>query len=180
MTTPTFIAPGGNREVRIYSTPYFDEDPEDEVHQDEAFSDASDELDAEQTDSLLLTRNLAYLDSENASWTTVTQTSFTSRGDPVILIVKPAASKLNYKCLHPSLYRNVRNVGSLDDLAVCLGAPSNWEQQYNDLVDTERSVRFHFDCLRALSDGQTEATVEVTLELQLLLVSSLVQGIKQR
>ena len=48
--------------------------------------------------------------------------------------IKTPIASLNYKCLHPLLYRNVGNIGELDQLAQILAAPSEWEQYYNEKV----------------------------------------------
>ena len=74
--------------------------------------------------------------------------------------IKTPIASLNYKCLHPLLYRNVGNIGELDQLAQILAAPSEWKQYYNEKVAPNSCVARKFYRLRNLPDDETAPNIQ--------------------
>ena len=71
---------------------------------------------------------------ENSSWILETQECKTTECSDAVLIRKPTASNLTHKLLNPFIYRNIQNVGTLNDLAALLDTPDDWEVRYNQII----------------------------------------------
>ncbi|KAJ3012162.1 UNVERIFIED_CONTAM: hypothetical protein HDU68_001345, partial [Siphonaria sp. JEL0065] len=104
----------------------------------ESEGEAQLEVDSEDEEqhsiSTRLQQNQQYMDQqiiplsgENSSWILEPQPWQTTEGTDVVLIRKPTASNLSH-LLNPHIYRNIRNVGTLDDLAALLDTPDDWEE----------------------------------------------------
>ena len=66
--------------------------------------------------------------------------------DPtIVMIEKPTASQFKHHVLHPSLYRNIQGLTSLDYFARLVGAPEDWEARY------ERACQFRPDSIKRTS-----------------------------
>jgi hypothetical protein len=84
-------------------------------------SDVDDQLQLE-ADDLPLDRNQTYL--RNLKWK-LDPRNF--GGIQVQYVKKPTASHINYRCMHPNLYRNLNKIADVNQLAQLLGAPADWE-----------------------------------------------------
>ena len=65
----------------------------------------------------------------------------TTEGSEVILIRKPTASYMSHRILNPHIYRNIRNVGTLDGLALLLETHDDWEKRYSLVMEDGRIGR---------------------------------------
>lgn len=66
------------------------------------------------------------MDALLPSWVLEPQTWDASADTKVVFVRKPTASNLSHRNLNPFLYRNIQNVGTLDDLAALL-VSVDWE-----------------------------------------------------
>lgn len=57
-------------------------------------------------------------EGKSSAWILEHQYWNTTENTPFVLIRNPTASNLSHRLLNPFIYRNIQNVGSLDDLAV--------------------------------------------------------------
>ncbi|KAH6569740.1 hypothetical protein BASA62_004662 [Batrachochytrium salamandrivorans] len=101
------------------------------------------------------------------------QTWKTTEGTDVVLIRKPTASNLSHRLLNPFIYRNIQNVGTLDDLAAFLDTPDDWEVRYNQVVDNGYIID-QMNRFRNLPDD----TLEINIQLGFIaLVGSIAAGL---
>jgi hypothetical protein len=123
------------------------------------FSDAHESVGSGATEEDLLVRNQSYLDEMKRGWT---MQQVQVAGQQYQLIKKPVAS-MNYKCIHPRLYRNVGKIGSLNHLAEILAAPSDWERNYHDNVSKSSWLAVKFNCFRTLPHDETAPNIQAAL-----------------
>jgi hypothetical protein len=116
--------------------------------------------------STRLQQNQQYMDhqitppsGENSAWILEPQPWQATKGTDVVLIRKPTASNMSHRLLNPHIYRNIRNVGTLEDLAALLDTPDDWEARYNQVIADGYLIRMlnHF---RDLSDDTAEASIQ--------------------
>ncbi|KAI9337242.1 hypothetical protein BDR26DRAFT_981135 [Obelidium mucronatum] len=79
--------------------------------------------------------------SGESAWILEAQPWQTTEGTGVILIRKPTAFNLLHRLLNPHIYRNIKDVGTLDELAALLDTPDNWEERYNQVVGDGYMIR---------------------------------------
>ena len=121
--------------IRTYSTYYADSDTESEGEAQFEAETGNEEQDSVAT---RLRQNQIYMDrqisSGNPAWILEHQNWLASEDLNVVLIRKPTASNLGHRLLNPFIYRNIGNVGTLNDLAELLRVPDDWEGRYNQIV----------------------------------------------
>ena len=129
--------------IRTYPKDYAASDTESEG---EAQFEVDTEDEEQHSISTRLEQNQQYMDEEitplsgeNSAWILEPQHWQTTEGADVVLIRKPTASYLSHRLLNPHIYRNIKNVGTLDDLAALLNAPDEWEERYNQVIADEQS-----------------------------------------
>jgi hypothetical protein len=167
------VLPNLNLVVRTYPNDYAETNTESEGEaqfQDSAAEEDDDisarlkqnqdYLDLQITSSL----NQDYLDLKITSslgerWLLETQTWKTSDGTDVVLVRKPTASNLPHRVLNPYIYRNIKNVGPLDELARLLDTPSDWETKYNQVVQ-DGYIIDQMNDFRNLSVNTLEADIQ--------------------
>ena len=149
--------------IRTYPNNYAASDTESEG---EAQFEVDTEDEEEHAISTRLRQNQEYMDEqiappsgENSAWILEPQTWQTSDGTDVVLIRKPTASNMSHRLLNPFIYRNIRNLGTLDDLAALLDTPDDWEERYNQVV-ADRDILRDMDDFRSLPDETAEATIQ--------------------
>ena len=149
--------------ARTYTKDYADTDTESEM-------ESQIEIDNEDEDllsiSLRLEQNQEYLDhqiappsGEASSWILEQQSWKTTEGTNVVLVRKPTASNMSHRLLNPFIYRNIQNVGSLNDLARMLESPLDWEAQYNRVVQDGRILR-KTNMFRSLPEETPESYIQ--------------------
>ena len=97
---------------------------------------------------------------ESSAWIMEQQNWNTAENTPVVLIRKPTASNLSHCLLNPFIYRNIQNVGSLDDLAALLGTPNDWQERCNQVV-ADGEIILEMDDFRNLPEETAESTIQV-------------------
>ena len=152
--------------IRTYTTDYA---PSDTGSDSEGEARFEADTDDEEQHSIFnrLEQNQRFMDQQmtplpgvNTSWVLDTQSWKTTEGTPVVLIRKPTASHMSHRLLNPLIYRNIRNVGTLNDLAVLLDAPDDWEDRYNHQVVADEDIIWDMDRFRNLSDETAEADIQ--------------------
>ena len=83
----------------------------------------------------------------------------TAEGSDVVLIRKPTASKSSHRLLNPFIYRNLQTAGILNDLAILLDTPHDWELLYNQVVADGRIIR-NLNRFSALADDTAESDIQ--------------------
>ena len=146
--------------IRTYTKDYAQSDSESER---EAQFEVDSENEFQQTVASRLLQNQEYMDrqikSENSGWILEPQSWPTALGTNVILIRKPMASNLSHRLLNPHVYRNIGNVGSLNDLARHLHTPGDWEARYNEIIRDGR-INTLFDHFINLPEDTSEAVIQ--------------------
>ncbi|KAH6592314.1 hypothetical protein BASA61_004637 [Batrachochytrium salamandrivorans] len=99
------------------------------------------------------------VEGETSAWVLEPQTWKTTEGTDVVLIRKPTASNLSHRLLNPFIYRNIQNVGTLDDLAALLDTPDDWEVRYNQVVDNGYIID-QMNRFRNLPDDTLESYIQ--------------------
>ena len=159
--TPRLPFPGG-QVIRYYQKDYAGTDTESEG---EAPFETDTEDEEQYSISARLQQNQQYMDrqispeSGGSSWILESQPRTTSEGTNVVLIRKPTASNLSHRLLNPYIYRNIGNVGSLDALARLLQSPSDWEAQYNEVVE-DGEIAWMLNAFYELPTDTSEADVQ--------------------
>jgi hypothetical protein len=131
--------------VCSYLKDYADTDTESE-------GEAQDEVDTDDEEessiSTRLQQNQQYMDhqitpasGEHSVWLLEPQTWKTTKGTDVVLVRKPTASNLSHRLFNPFIYRNIKNIGTLDALATLLDTPDDWETKYNQVVEDGFIIR---------------------------------------
>uniref|UniRef100_A0A7S0LWX7 Uncharacterized protein n=1 Tax=Cryptomonas curvata TaxID=233186 RepID=A0A7S0LWX7_9CRYP len=129
---------------------------EEDTAPDTEDSDIEDDSNLEQ----LLVRNRAYLNSERANtvkWNV--QDQILENDETISVVIKPTASEMNYKLLHPSFYCDLNYLGELDDLATLVNAPDNWKQQFDQHLVSNQIILDSFNTLKDLPDYCPEGHV---------------------
>ena len=103
---------------------------------------------------------ISTLSGADSAWVLEDQSGTTTDGTTVVLIRKPTASRMSHRLLNPFIYRNIRNVGTLNDLAVLLDAPDDWEDRYNHQVVGDEDMICDMDLFRNLPDDTFEADIQ--------------------
>jgi hypothetical protein len=151
--------------VRTYPKDYAasDTESEGEAH----FEVDTIEEEEQHSISRRLQQNQEYMDQqttplagENSGWMLEPQSWETTEGTPVVLITQPAASNMSHRLLNPFIYRNIRNVGTLNDLAALLDTPDDWEERCNNVIADSRIVS-QMEYFRNLPDDTAESTIQV-------------------
>ncbi|KAJ3253714.1 hypothetical protein HK103_000372 [Boothiomyces macroporosus] len=144
-------------EIRAYDD---DEESIHSTHTEDSTVQMDDEETAESDDiALRFTQNEQFMEGEIEQWEKKPLPKKTKAGLPIILIVKPTASKMSHRLLNPYIYRNINDVGGLAGLSTMLNTSSNWEELYNQVVE-KRSVIESLDELRNLPTGTHESDVQ--------------------
>ena len=171
---PVFSVHGGIRTVRVYQTDITSQDkPADSVN--EEFSDESELSKSHDVILASLEYNTERLD-ENISSFKLRNVSVCD-GREICLIERPTASHISHKLLNPYLYRNVKDLGSLDDFAQFIGAPTSWEYTFEQKVRWSPVVFKQFRDLQKLPDNAPEALIQECLSsLMLSLGACLANG----
>ncbi|KAJ8331773.1 hypothetical protein QVD99_002020 [Batrachochytrium dendrobatidis] len=145
--------------IRTYPKDYAQSDTESEG---EAQLEVDTEDEEQQSISTRLQQNQQYMDQQimpPSAWILEPQAWQTTEGTDVVLIRKPTASNLSHRLLHPFIYRNVKNIGTLDDLAALLDTPDDWEERYNQVVADGDTIR-DMDDFRNLPDDTAESDIQ--------------------
>jgi hypothetical protein len=96
---------------------------------------------------------------EPSAWVLEPQNWKADDDSDVILIRKPTASNLSHRVLNPHIYRNIQNLGTLDDLAILLETQLDWEERYNQVVDDGYIVD-KMNNFRNLQDNTPESDIQ--------------------
>jgi hypothetical protein len=130
-----------NRKVRTYPKYYADTDTESEGEAQEGVETEEPEEVANLDDAQRLRFNRDYMDeqlkipsTDKNGWSLQTKEWKTANSTNVVLIKKPTASYLNHQLLNPYIYRNIKQIDSLDAMAKLLGAPEDWQAKYEKIV----------------------------------------------
>jgi hypothetical protein len=127
-----------NLSVRIYPIDAcaFESDPEESESGHPTDDESSAEMEDQKDIKDRWKQNKAFCDAEinKEGWEVQDRDCKTAQGELVALIIKPTVSKMSHQMLNPFIYRNIKNVGSLNDLAKLLQAPDDWESKYNDIM----------------------------------------------
>ena len=168
MFTQTKMTPLGplladNRQVRIYRNDYAPSDTESEL---EAQFKVCEEDEEQCSTSERLKQNQKYMDEqikplsgESSTWVLEPQARQTTEKTDIVLVRKPTASNLLHRNLNPFIYRNIQKVDTLDDLAVLLDTPRDWEQKYNQVVQDGYIIR-KLNRFSTLPEDTLEATIK--------------------
>jgi hypothetical protein len=100
---------------------------------------------------------------KSKKWTVI------AKPDDIFFVKLPTASKLDHYALHPALYRNIKNLDTLDDFASLIGVQSNWREIYNAKVCGNSFVELVLKTYAQLPDDSSEDNIENTI---ILLVNS--------
>ncbi|KAJ2993465.1 hypothetical protein HDV02_002408 [Globomyces sp. JEL0801] len=149
--------------IRTYPTDYAQSDTESD-------GEAQFEVDTEDEDQLSpsigLEQNQRYMDQqislpsgENSAWILEPQTWKTAEGSDVVLIQKPTASNLSHRLLNPFIYKNIQTAGDLNNLAMLLGTPDDWEVRYNQVVADGHIIQ-EMNYFRDLPDDTLESDIK--------------------
>jgi hypothetical protein len=159
--------PDSLNKIRTYSNDYvgLSDTESEEEHPFEA--DGEDE--AQQTTDLRLAQNKDFMETEIAGWNADRQIW---QNQEFQLVVKPMASKLSHRLLNPFIYRNIQNVGSLDQLAILLDAPPDWEVRY-DHVKRNSIIQRQFEVFRNLDDDTHEPRIQLMFSAIVSLIALL-------
>ncbi len=125
--------------------------------------------------ALRLEENTEFMDRLMAPptpWILLPQTSSTVQGVPIILIKKPTASALSYRVLHPFLYRRIKDVGSLNDLAYLLRSPSDWELKYDRMMQDGRVFKSMVK-LRQMPEDMTKSNIQANFNSLIAVIAFL-------
>jgi hypothetical protein len=76
------------------------------------------------------------------------------------MVKKPTIFQVPHSALNPNIYRRIKNVGSLDDLARILHTQSNWEEQFTKDVRHNRAVVNRFKEFQDCPDNIPEVDVQ--------------------
>ncbi len=152
---------GGSLIIRTYADNIIISESESEPER-ELQDDSDDEGNI--SSALRLDQNKEFMDkliTPPTNWILLPQTTSTPAGVPIILIKKPTASAMSYRVLHPFLYRKIKDVGSLNDMARLLRSPSDWEDIYARIMEDGRLYRF-MDNFRELPVDAPESRIQST------------------
>lgn len=102
-------------------------------------------------------RNTKYFYAEVHGW------DIKDYGLDKLVVVRPTASRTNHFHIHPSLYTNIRPLRTIDDVAMFLGFPCNWEEEYNIFYSSNMDgLNEYLNDLRNLDDNALENDVKIS------------------
>jgi hypothetical protein len=148
--------------IRTYPNDYAQSDTESEG---EARLEVVTENEEDHSISMRLQQNQQYMDQQitppsgNSTWVLEPQTWSATENSPVVLIRKPTASNMSHRLLNPFIYRNIQNVGTLDNLAMLLETPNDWEVRYNQAVADGHIIR-KLNRFSSLADDTLECDIQ--------------------
>jgi hypothetical protein len=155
---PISSVPGGIHDVRVYTTDIAVVEEGDYFTSEEK----SDEIEPSPTvdvESLCLEHNSHIVDVKAKSFK-ISQSHTNKRGECVYLIESPTTSHISHKLLHPSLYRNIKDVGSLHAFAEMINAPKIWEEIYEIKVARDKALTKRFLAFQALAKNTQETYIQ--------------------
>lgn len=148
--------------VRTYLTDYAGAGTDSEGEAQFALDSEDEELHSVAT---RLQQNREFLENqitppqgERTSWILEPQPWLASKDIDVVLVRKPTASNLSHRTLNPFIYRNIQDVGTLDNLASLLDSPDNWQERYVEIMDN--FIPTLFQNFRNLPDDTLETTIQ--------------------
>ena len=159
--------PDTSNKIRTYSNDY--PDTSDTESEEEPRFEADRENEAQQTTDERLAQNKDYMETQIAGWKVESQIW---ENQEFQLIVKPTASKLSHRLLNPFIYRNIKNVGTLNQLSILLDAPEDWETHYNQ-VRGNYVVNNQLEEFRNLADDTYEPRIQSMLNTIVSLIGGL-------
>jgi hypothetical protein len=166
----TFAALDGVRAVRVFTDTESDGDSsvvaEDDLSTEADISDVEDES----VLNTILERNQKYLEAAKGNWEVGNRKL--GSGEDILVVLKPTASKMNFKALYPTVYSGVKDLGGLDFLAKTVNAPSGWEKKSADLVLSNQQIIKCFQKFRDLPGDTSEADVSAQLNHLVSLVAT--------
>lgn len=78
-----------------------------------------------------------------------------------ILMRNPTTSQImDHRVLHPALFCQIQKLDSLDQLAQMVGAPSDWEAKYEQLIPGNETIQEYFTDFRNLPESAPENVVQ--------------------
>ena len=147
---------GALRSVRVLTDLKANDDTTSEDDNDSVDSEVSD-IEDEIALETILQRNRAYLLNQIATWSV--QTTQLASGERVQVILKPRASKMNYKLLYPSIFCKLKNLGGLDNLATLVKAPTDWKTTYDAKISKNASILSAFARYKGLAENASEPVI---------------------
>ena len=122
----------------------------------------------------LLNRNRAYIDGK-----TLVSSAPDDEGN--VKLLSHTLSKLDSRFIHPVPIHQMKTVKSLDDLAVSLEAPENWEEIFNNVFSRSVLLRKIFYSFVNLPENTREREIEdIFITLVVCLCTLLDSNIKVR
>jgi hypothetical protein len=154
---------GSHTTVRTYPEDYGASDTESE--HDAQFENETEDEETHSVQTRLL-QNQQYMDQQitsqlgaRSAWALEPQHWKADDDSDVILIRKPTASNLSHRLLNPHIYRNIQDAGSLNDLAILLETPLDWEERYNQVVE-DGYIIDKMNRFRNLQDNTPESDIQ--------------------
>ena len=157
----------GSLTVRTYPEDYGPSDTDTGI-ETEPESILEGEADDDETQSIetRLLQNQQYIDdqlalppSHKSHWFVEPQSWKADNGSDVILVRKPTASNLSHRVLNPYIYRNIRNAGTLDNLAALLESPGDWAERYNKVIENGLILQ-DLSIFRNLPENSPESDIQ--------------------
>ena len=176
-TTPTL---SNARIIRTYATDYAGSDTGSGSEVEVEYEDTEDN-EEEVSIATRLGQNQRYIDeqialpvSSLAAWVLKRQTWKATDDTFVELIQKPTASNVLHTALNPMIYRNVQNAGSLNDLAVLLKSPEDWEARYNYIIQ-DGEIMWKLTSMKALPADTLESEIHARFSSLVVHISVLLR-----
>ena len=149
-----------SRVIRTYKIT--DNESEEELDLENESDDDEDRTSIE----MRLQQNTEYFENQRllrtgtkSDWIVKAQKNKTSKGETVELISRPTASNLSHRLLNPYIYRNIKEIESLNHLATLLETPNEWESIFNTLM-SKRIIAEEFQIFNELPDDASEARIQ--------------------
>jgi hypothetical protein len=146
--------------VRTYPHDYAGTETESEA---EGCFEVDTEDEEQVSIEIRLQQNQSYMDdliaSSQSTWILEPQEWKTTEGADVILIRKPTDSLLTHRQLNPYIYRNIKEISALDELASLLDTPPDWETTYLHVVQSDNIIE-KLNHFHALPPETLEATIQ--------------------
>lgn len=103
-----------------------------------------------------LSHNMKYMEPLVEGWERIEREA----SQPEIYSVShPTASKLQYHCLNPFIYRRIGPIGSLDDLSAMLESPPDWAITFANITK-DCVLQRQLDAFRSRAFESAEASVQ--------------------
>ena len=147
---------GEVRSVRVLTDMLANVDESSEDDNDSVDSEVSD-IEDESALEIIVERNRDYFTNQRTTWNI--RTTQLATGENVKVILKPTASKMNYKLLYPTIYSKLKNLGELDNLATLVKAPTDWKTTYDQKIAHNASVVNAFHDFKGLAENSSEADI---------------------